>query len=77
MKKLRQLLYRSCVVTAALRVIGWATIADQSASAENVGEVKSAAADLIISGGPIITMETSRDYPEAVAVRNGTILAVW
>jgi predicted amidohydrolase YtcJ len=76
MKKPRQLIYRSFVVIAAFSVIGWATIADKSVADKNSDEVKSAAADLIISGGPIITMDVSREEPEAVAVRNGKILAV-
>lgn len=76
MKKPRQLSYRSFVVIAAFSVIGWATIADKSVADKNSDEVKSAAADLIISGGSIITMDASREEPEAVAVRNGKILAV-
>ena len=76
MKKLRPILYRSVFVIAALSVIGWVNSADESLSDQNGGDVDATAADLIINGGPIITMDATLEGPEAVAVRNGKILAV-
>ncbi|MGB5952245.1 MAG: hypothetical protein WBG57_06970, partial [Ornithinimicrobium sp.] len=45
-------------------------------SRQSAGAERAEAADVLISGGPIYTMNSERPAAEAVAIRGGRILAV-
>lgn len=76
MKQLRRSLGKYALITTAMSVIGFANAADKPNLAQSGSQTRSLVADLIISGGPIITMDSALAAPEAVAVRDGKILAV-
>ena len=61
---------------AALGMTGCTREAHDPASTATSTDAGVTVADLIIAGGPIVTMDAVRGKPEAVAIRDGKILAV-
>ena len=76
MKQLRRSLGKYALITTAMSLIAFANAADKTHLTQSGSQTSSPVADLIISGGPIITMDSTLAAPEAVAVRDGKILAV-
>lgn len=76
MNLLRRSLGKYALITTAMSVIGFANAADKPKLTQSGSQTSFLVADLIISGGPIITMDSTLAAPEAVAVRDGKILAV-
>ncbi|MGI9284512.1 MAG: hypothetical protein ACR2P1_03935, partial [Pseudomonadales bacterium] len=74
MKKLRIAVAGPALIATALGMFGCTQAGDNPvATATDTGVTK---ADQIFSGGPIVTMDAVQGSPEAVAVRDGKILAV-
>ena len=63
-------------VIAILVLSGCARSTDEAPAVQPAGKANTELADLIISGGAIITMDETLENPEALAVRDGKILAV-
>jgi predicted amidohydrolase YtcJ len=72
MKPLKPYPYAAFLVTATLVILGCSS--DRSSDASQ--EATPAVADTIYAGGPIITANNTQPNAEAVAVRDGMILAV-
>jgi predicted amidohydrolase YtcJ len=75
-KKNRRQVHLSILITCAVIVLGCAQVTDSAQLIQGDSNSSTAAADLIITGGTIITMDTMLESPDAIAVRDGEILAV-
>ena len=66
----------AALIALVLTLSGCAKSTDETPSIQGDSSPGAELADLIVSGGPIVTMDESLESPEAIAVQDGKILAL-